>query len=414
MNQNHYKREDCRLCNSKDLELVFSLESTPPANEFLKKEELNEEQEKYPLDIYFCSKCFHVQLLDVVNPEILFRNYVYVSGTSPVFVKHFNDYADKILNSFDFGKNPFVIDIGSNDGTLLRAFKERDCTVLGIDPAKEIVKAANENGINTICDFFSPKLSETIKQDHGKADIVVANNVFAHVDDLRGFATGIRELLSESGVFVFEVSYLLDVYEKTLFDTIYHEHLDYHSVKPLKSFFDSLGMELTRVERIGSHGGSLRGYAQLKREELRVEKSVNELIELESEKGLYKPETFKVFAKNINNLGEELNALLKDLNSKGKKIAAYGAPAKATTLMHHFKIGPELVDFIIDDSPLKQGRFSPGYHIPVVSSSELYNQKPDYTVILAWNFADPIIKNHKKYSDEGGKFIVPLPELGVN
>jgi SAM-dependent methyltransferase len=393
--------------------LVLSLTPTPPANAFISAADLDKNEERFPLDVFFCQDCAHVQLLDVVDPSVLFKNYVYVSGTSPVFVKHFEDYAAKMIRKFKLGKDAFVVEIGSNDGTLLRFFKDAGLKVLGIDPAEAIAREATQKGIETIPAFFTSKLAEIIQARHGPADLIVANNVFAHADDLHDIVNGIRTLLKPHGVYVFEVSYLVDVYEKTLFDTIYHEHVCYHSVKPLRSFFKANGMELIAAQRVDTHGGSLHAMAQLAGGPHRVEPSVAESIQREASLGLDKAATLKGFSAKINKLRDDLNALLKKLKGEGKRIAAFGAPAKATTLMLHFGIGPEFVDFIVDDSPLKQGLYSPAFHIPVVPSTEIYNRKPDYLVILAWNFAEPIIAKHAQFRQDGGHFIVPVPTVRV-
>jgi len=411
MTENCRRRTTCRLCGSKDLTLAFALTPTPPANAFVADPKT--EQEAFPLDVFFCESCAHVQLLDVVDPKVLFENYVYVSGTSPVFVRHFKDYAHDVLARFTPAKGCLVVDIGSNDGTLLSGFLEEGCRVQGIDPAKEIARQATEAGIETIAAFFTPALADTIVAAKGKAAVVTANNVFAHIDDLSGVVEGIKRLLDRDGVFCFEVSYLVDVFEKTLFDTIYHEHLDYHSVKPLIRFFEAQGMELVEALRVDSHGGSLRGIAQLKGGRHPVGASVAQAVAEEQRLGLDKAETLKAFAAKIDERKRQLGALLRDLKAEGKSIAAFGAPAKATTLMYHFGIGPELIDFIMDDSPLKQGLYSPGLHVPVVSSQALYERKPDAVVILAWNFAAPIMAKHAAYTQAHGHFIVPLPEVEI-
>jgi SAM-dependent methyltransferase len=306
------------------------------------------------------------------------------------------------------------VDIGSNDGTLLRFFQKAGMKVQGIDPARNIAQEATRNGIPTMAAFFSPKLAAGIRAQQGAAAVITANNVFAHIDNLEAVVEGIRTLLAPNGVFVFEVSYLVDVFEKTLFDTIYHEHLDYHSVKPLVPFFKRLGMELIEAQRVGSHGGSLHAVAQLKGGPWPVGKSVAEAIAYEEKLGLHRAETFRAFGKNINDLKTGLGKLLRELKASGKKIAGFGAPAKATTLMFHFEIGPELIDFIADDSPLKQNLYSPGYHIPVLPRAAVFERRPDYLLLLAWNFAEPLMKSLKAYTDAGGHFIVPIPKLEIH
>ncbi|MBI4062715.1 MAG: methyltransferase domain-containing protein [Elusimicrobia bacterium] len=407
------RRSTCRLCSATKLTPVISLAPTPPANAFVDKEHIQEKQELFPLDVFLCQSCAHLQLLDVVDPGVLFSDYVYVSGTSPVFVEHFKNYARYAIEHFKLKKDSFVIDIGSNDGTLLKFFKEEGFRVLGIDPAVNIAKAATAEGIETIPAFFDLSLAKKIRTNHGQAGIVTANNVFAHSDHLKEFTEGVRELLGPDGVFIFEVSYLADVVTKILFDTIYHEHVAYHSVKPLVKFFDSQGMRLIDALRVDSHGGSLRASAALAQGSRKTSPAVAELLRLEEDLKLNRPETFRAFETRINKRKEELVNLVRSLKAQEKSIGGFGAPAKATTLMYHFGLGPDLIDFIVDDSPLKQGLFSPGHHIPVLPSKAIEERRPDYLVIFAWNFAESIIAKNQKYLQGGGHFIVPLPELKI-
>lgn len=408
----HHLRDDCRLCGSRELTRVFQLAATPPANAFLKKEALASGTEvKYPLDLWFCETCTHLQLRDVVDPEILFRDYVYVSGTSPVFVDHFRRYRDFLFERFPLRSGQLAFEIGSNDGTLLRFFSEKGMKVLGVDPAVKIAKQATDAGIPTLPLFFDHDTAKDLKAKHGEASVILANNVFAHIDDLASVTRGVEHLLAADGVFVFEVSYLADVIEKTLFDTIYHEHLAYHAVAPLIPFFERHGMELIGAIRVDSHGGSLRGIAQKKGGPHKRAPGVDQLLTLEREMKLEQAATYSRFGADIVALGRKLNERLRALKAQGKRIAGFGAPAKATTLMHQFGIGADLVEFIVDDSPWKQGLYTPGTHVPVVTSDELYRRKPDYVVLLAWNFAEPIIKKHQQFLNQGGHFIVPLPQL---
>ncbi|MBT4933369.1 MAG: class I SAM-dependent methyltransferase [Rhodospirillaceae bacterium] len=406
-----HRRTTCRLCGSSHLSEVLSLAPTPPANAFVAEDQLDKIQPTFPLDVFFCEDCHHVQLLDVVNPAVLFENYVYVSGTSPVFVNHFEDYAAFVIDTYAPQPGALIFDIGSNDGTLLKAFKKAGYQVLGVDPAKDIAARASAEGIETIAGFFSPAMARDVRTAHGGASVITANNVFAHIDDLGGVLNGIAALLADDGVFVFEVSYLLDVFEHTLFDTIYHEHLAYHTVAPLVSFMAAHGMELIGAERVSTHGGSLRAVAQQTGGGKSVAPSVAQLIDLEKKMGLDKAETYRDFGLRIDVLKAELSTLLRASKDAGRTIAAFGAPAKATTLMYHFDIGADLIDFIVDDSPLKQGLYSPGMHIPVVPSSAIEEHKPDDIVILAWNFATPIMAKLDSFKASGGRFIVPLPSL---
>lgn len=355
-----------------------------------------------------CSTCSHLQLHHVVDPALLFRDYVYAAGTSPVFVAHFQRYAEEAIARFKLEAGDLVVDVGSNDGTLLRFFQSNGLRVLGIDPARRIAREATEAGIPTLPEFFDTAVARRIRTEHGPARLVTANNVCAHVDDLAGLIAAVRELLSPDGVFIFEVSYALDVFEKTLFDTIYHEHLDYHSVKPLISFFERAGLPLFAAERVPTHGGSLRGIAGVGRA---AHESIEQRLAEEGAAQIDCATTWRAWSAKIDAVGDELLSLLRGLKADGRSIAGYGAPAKATTLLENFGLGRETLDFIADDSRLKQGLLTPGSHIPVVAADALYERKPDYLLVLAWNFADSIIARHARFREGGGRFIVPLPEV---
>ena len=407
------RRVECRLCGGRELTRVLALPPTPPANAFVSEVDVAREQPCYPLDVYFCESCAHLQLLDIVEPEILFRDYVYVSGTSPTFVRHFQAYAEDCVARFTPEKGALAIDIGSNDGTLLKFFKLAGMNVLGIDPARQIAGEATARGLETWPEFLDTDVTQRILDRKGRAALITANNVFAHVDNLAALTDCIRDLLAPDGVFIFEVSYAADVYEGVLFDTIYHEHLDYHTVEPLASFFARHDLELFSVRRVSSHGGSLRAYVQHVGGPQLKDGSVTALIADERSKGFNASSTWLGFADRVDRVGKELTALLLDLKARGARIAGYGAPAKATTLMYRFDLGRAVIDYIVDDSPLKQNLFTPGRHVPVVSSAHISKVPPDYMVILAWNFADAIVTNNRAYLESGGKFIVPLPELKV-
>jgi len=412
LSNKYYRRNNCRQCGSKNLSLAIKLKPTPLANNYLKNKNENYKNDLFPLEVFFCDNCKHLQLIDVVDPKILYENYVYVSGTSPVFVEHFKNYAKYLSKSYC--SDGLVIDIGSNDGTLLKEFKKLGYSVLGVEPAKDIGKQALSHGISTILDFFNPILSNSIKQKYGTANIITANNVFAHIDDPISFLEGVKLLLSpDKGIFVFEVSYLKDVIENIYFDTIYHEHLDYHTLLPLKTLMDRNGLEVIEASSINTHGGSIRVICQMKGGKYFVDPSVDKLIKKEKELGLHNLSTYKSFSERIEKTGKKLKKTLLELKLKGKTIAAYGAPAKATTLMHHFDIGPETIDFIVDDSEWKQFLLSPGKNIPIYPKEYIEMNKPDYILILAWNFASSIIKNNQRFKSLGGKYIIPLPKVEI-
>jgi SAM-dependent methyltransferase len=409
------RRKACRLCGGGRLSQVLSLAKTPLANAFVPDSAKSTPQPLFPLDLHLCLDCGHLQLLEIVKPEVLFRDYVYVSGTSPVFIQHFKEYAQEGVRTAGLKAGDSVIDIGSNDGTLLGFFKERGMKVLGIDPARKIAEEAGRTGIPTLAEFFTPALADRLRGEGWQPALITANNVFAHADDLAGITEGVRRLLRPGGVFLFEASYLLDVFEKGLFDTIYHEHLSYHAVKPLVPFVEKHGLRLTGARRVESHGGSLRGIVHPQTSGAQPEPEVGQRIAEEEKAGLFRPEAYEAFSRKITERGKALKDLLLKLKKEGKRIVGFGAPAKATTLLYHFGLGPELLEAVIDDSPWKQGLFTPGHHLPVVSAERLYDAKrrPDYCLILAWNFADSIIEKHRAFQQAGGHFIVPLPELEI-
>jgi len=405
----YHKRTECRLCCSIALECVLNLTPTPPANALVPAAEKDKAQVAYPLDVYRCTDCGHLQLLDIIDPNVLFKHYLYVSSTSPVMVNYLKEQCAAIVRRLQLKRGDLVVEIGSNDGTLLRFFKEMGMRVVGVDPAANLVPEASE--IETVIDFFGLQVGQRIRKQYGAAKAICAYNVCAHVDDLRGVIEGVRALLAPGGQFVFEVGYLLDVYRKALFDTIYHEHVDFHHVEPLKRFFAENGLKLLDAERSDIQGGALVGYVGTPTGQ--EERSVNELIALEREAGMHRPETFRRWGQMIGQRGEELMLLLRGLKAKGKSIAAYGATAKATTLMYHFGLDGSALDYIVDDNVLKQGLFTPGLHIPVYAPDVLYQRKPDYVLMLAWNFAAPIIEKHRHYAGDRSRFVLPLPNLAL-
>lgn len=400
----------CRLCKSKKLEKVLDLGKTPPANSFLKKSQLNNKEDLFPLVVNFCTSCGQLQLSHVVSPEILFRHYVWVSSTSPVTVAHFNEYANSVFTDLHLKKGDLVVEMGSNDGVLLKPFKKLGARVLGVDPARNVARRATKEGILTLPHFFNTKIAKQIIKKYGKAKVIAANNVFAHIHDLDEIVRAVDLLLDADGAFVIEAPYNIDLVEKNLFDIVYHEHVSYLSVAPLDKFFKRFGMQIFNVVKRDVHGGSVRIFVKKNIAKHAVNKSVREFINLEKKKKLFDSTTYRSFAQNVAKNKVELLKLLRILKKQNKSIAGYGAPAKSTTLLHYFNIGKETIDFIADDSPFKQGLFTPGKHILVVSSKELYKKNPDYLLLLAWNFSVSIMKMHDRYKKGGGKFIVPVPK----
>jgi len=402
-------RKSCRLCDSVKLAKVLELTPTPPANALVSIGDIKVQQEVFPLDVFRCQDCGHLQLLGIVYPDLLFKKYVYVSATSPVMVKYLENQCDAIIKRLDLIVGDLVVEIGSNDGTLLSFFKKRGMRVLGVDPAKNILP--NSNQIKSVPDYFSEKVATEIVEGYGHAKAICAYNVCAHIDNLADVIRGVNALLDQDGQFVFEVGYLLDVFKNNYFDTIYHEHLDFHHVTPLKLFFASHGLNLIHTERSDIQGGALVGYVG--RGGKVADSSVEEMMNEEVLSGIREAKCFNNWGKRISKSGEELKIFLQGLKGAGYKIAAFGAPAKSTTLLYHFGLDGTIIEYIVDDNPLKQGLFTPGLHIPIFSVDKLISTPPDYLLILAWNFADNIIARHSNYLKGSGKFIVPLPSLKI-
>lgn len=401
------------MCKGKRLRKIISLSPTPPANAFLAKVDFKKKEPFFPLQVNFCLDCGQLQLTHVVSPEILFRNYVYVSSTSPVFVNHFEEYAKDLIKRFKLNKKKLVIDIGSNDGILLKPLKKAGVKVVGIDPALDIARKATKEGVKTLPHFLNIKLAKSIVAKFGQADVVTANNAFAHIHNLDEIIESVKILTPKDGVFVIEFPYLIDFVEKNLFDTIYHEHLSYLSIRPLVAIFKRFDMEIFDVKKVNSHGGSLRVYVKRMGAKYKVKKSVQDFINKEIRLGLNKITTYVKFAKTIEENKEKLIMLLKKLKSQNKTMIGYGAPAKGNTLLNYYKIGPEILDYIVDDSEYKQGLYTPGTHIPIFPFKKIKETNPNYIFILAWNFAEPLMKKLSDFEKSGGRFIIPVPEAKI-
>jgi len=407
-------RTTCRLCGSARLELVLPILPSAIGDAFVSKQQAEQEaQGVYPLDVYLCVDCGHLQNLDVVNPEILFRNYTYRTSVSLGLVEHFRKYAETVVNDLGLKEDALVVEIGSNDGSLLKAFKAHALRVIGVDPARQIAAGASAEGIPTLPEFFTSAIAARIRSEHGPAALVCANNVFAHADNLSDIVHGISKLLAAAGAFVFEVSYAPDIVDKFVFDTIYHEHVSHHTLIPLEKFFNGLNMSLFDVERIPTKGGSIRGFAQLKSSGRRPQSQrLLALFADERDRGIGQPQIYKDFFLALKDRKRVVLDYLDKAIAAGKTVAAYGASTTTTTLLYHFELGPR-IKFIVDDNPIKQGTFSPGWHIPVLSSSELSARRPDIVVILAWMYGNEIMRRNSQYLAEGGEFLVPLPSMRI-
>lgn len=414
------------MCSGHDLKMVVSLGFTPLANALLTKDQLNEPEEKFPLDLVFCQDCKLVQIVETVPAEKLFKQYVYMSSISNTMLESSRLLTERLIQE----RNPkTVLEIGSNDGYLLKNYVKAGIKVVGVEPAENIAEIARKNGVYTITGFWNLEASKKLRGEDWhfntgrdfRVDIVHANNVLAHVEHLHSVIAGIENILANDGVCVVETHYVRDLIEQTQFDCIYHEHLCYYSAHSLEHLFKMHGMVLVDIERIPMHGGSLRAYFQRSngpKSYLKADKVHDFLLE-ESVEGLTEETAYRTLGKNLILLREKLNDLIRDLKREGKTIAGYGATAKSTTLLNFFWLGDEQLSCILDATPLKQGRFSPGTHLSIVSPEVLkdepkwYVNYPDYLLLLAWNFADEIIQKESAYRERGGKFIIPLPEVKI-
>lgn len=408
--QEVFHRDTCRLCGSRSLELVLPILPSAIGDAFVPAPRLGEKQGTYSLDTYLCLDCGHLQNIDTVNPSILFRDYTYRTSVSVGLVEHFRKYAASVIEKVKAPKGALVVEIGSNDGSLLKAFKNQGMRVTGIDPARAIAETATAEGIPTIPEFFSTAIAEKIVAEQGHAAVFCANNVFAHIDDMADIVAGIRKVLADDGVFVFEVSYIFDMIDNMVFDTIYHEHVSHHALLPLEKFFNRFDMTLFDVEKQSSKGGSIRGFAQPLSTGKRLKsQTLLSLYEGEEKRQYRNPKVYRDFYDAIEARKKETLRIVDEVIAAGGVVAGYGASTTTTTLLYHFEL-EKRIKFIVDDNPIKQGMYSPGAHIPVLPSEALKEKKPALVVILAWIYSEPIIERNESYLKSGGNFLIPLPE----
>ena len=399
----------CIACRQDAVREFLDLGETALANNFLTAEELTRVEPTFPLRVGFCESCGHVQLTTPVPPPEMFTTYLYQSSASSTLAEHLDDLATTLVARHGLGSSDLVTDIGCNDGTLLKSFRGHGVRVLGVDPAENLA-ALDQSGIERYVGFFGADSSREIVQRWGQAAIATATNTFPHIPDLADFVEGIDRLLAPGGTFVIEAHYLLDLVDQVAFDTIYHEHVSFWGVGPLVKMFDRFGMDVVRVERLPIHHGQLRASIQ-RRGEGPIDASVATLLALEHERGLDQFATFERFGDQVRRAKSDLQAALRRLQKDGKRLAAYGAPAKGNTLLTFLEFDSSTVEYIADRSPLKQGRFTPGTHIPVVPPERLLADQPDYAILLAWNFEDEILAQQAEYRRRGGKFLIPVPTL---
>jgi hypothetical protein len=397
----------CRVSGSTNLIPVLSLGTTPLANALRTGSERTPEQ-RFPLELVFAPESALLQLSSSVPPEALFTDYVYFSSFSEGMLRSASALVERLVRERQLARSSLVVEIASNDGYLLQYYKEHGIPVLGVEPAANIARVAEQRGIPTRCEFFGLEAARRLVAEGIRADVVHANNVLAHVPDLNGFAAGLSLLLAEDGAAFIEVPYLKDMLDKGEFDTIYHEHLFYFSVTALDRLFARNGLQVADVERIPIHGGSLRITVSHKSQR-RPSAAVGSLLAEEASWGVTAPATYLAFADHVERIRRDLRAILTRLKREGKRVAAYGAAAKGSTLLNYCEIGRELLDYVVDRSTVKQGRYMPGVHLPIKGTEHLLADQPDYVLMLSWNFADEILEQQAEYRRRGGQFIVPVP-----
>jgi len=402
----------CIACAAESVERFLDLGRTALANKFLTREELSAPEPTYPLRVGFCHTCGHVQLIDAVSPATMFEDYLYVSSASDTLKGHLHSLSDLLVERYRLGADDLVIDVGCNDGTLLDGFKRHGVRTLGVDPAQNLADLTRGMGIDRYIGFFNSTTARHIQQKWGNASVITATNTFPHIPELQDFVGGIKWALRRGGVFVIEMHYLVDLLDQGAFDTIYHEHVSYWALGPMVALFERNGMEVVDAKRLPLHHGQLRVFVQRKGEG-GVQPSVAKIIEMEHAKGIDQFKTYRRFAKQTLQIKQNLCRALSGLRHEGKRIAGYGAPAKASTLLGFLGLGPDVLEYIADRSPLKHGRYTPGSHIPIVSTERLLLDPPDYLLLLSWNFADEVLGQQVEYRRRGGKFILPLPEVKV-
>jgi len=401
-------KKNCRLCSNNKFELILDLGKQPPSNSFLTKNQLKNSEKKFPLRLYICKKCHHLQLLDVVDKKYLFSNYHYLTSANKPIIKHFQKYADDMYKKILKEKEkPFVIEIGSNDGTLLKKILKYKVDVLGIEPAKNLARISRKSKIKTQNSFFNIDTANKISKMK-KADLVLANNVLGHIDNLDEFIRGVLKLLKDDGVFVFEVPHALELIKKLEFDTIYHEHISYFSLIPLTKWFNKYNLEIFNVERKIVHGGTIRVFVSRKNN-FKIMKSVDKIKSIEKNYGMNKLQTYRIFQKQIYDLKDVLNLKIKKLKKEKNIIFGYGAPAKGNVLLNFCKIDNKILEFISDTTVFKQGKYTPRTKIKIINPDNLPKKNKMIGLLLAWNYKNEIIKNEMKFLKNGGKFLIPIP-----
>ena len=403
----------CRFCNSRLEHVFLDLGKIPSSNSFLKKEEL-EKEKTYPLCVYICEKCLLVQIPEIRTPDELFSNYAYFSSFSDSWLNHAEEYVKMMIKRFNLNKSSRIVEIASNDGYLLKFFAELNIPVLGIEPASNVAKSAIKKGIPTLEKFFNTDTAKELKEKNQQADVLLGNNVLAHVPDVNNFVKGMKILLKPNGIITMEFPHILQLINQNQFDTIYHEHFSYFSFFIIQKIFFSQGLTIFDVEEIPTHGGSLRIFVKHSENKIyEIKESVKNLIKKENDIGLHDYSTYLGFSKKIENIKKKLNEFLEKSHLEERSVVCYGAPAKGNTLLNYCKINLDHIEYTVDLSPHKQGLFLPGTHLPIKSPSIIKETKPDYIIILPWNLKGEIMEQMKDIKEWGGKFVIPIPEVKI-
>lgn len=399
----------CRTCKSNRLYMFLSLGSHPLANGFLRKVQLTETEALFPVDIHVCLDCGLIQIPNNVPPDF-FRNYVYVPSASEAMHRHFAALADEVARKFLSSPESLTVDIGCNDGLFLKSLRDRGARTLGVDPATNIIQMARQKGLEIVNEYFSPEIARRITETHGPATVIMTTNTFHHVDDLDSFTEGVALLLADEGTFIIEVPHALEIVNQNQFDGVYHEHVSQFTVKSIVDLFRRFDLEVFDLERLDIHGGSIRIFGRKGKSAKTVSPAVSEWLSRESESGLFSASTYDVFRERVEKNKQTLLKLLKKLNGEGERVVGYGASARGNTLLNYYQIGTDVLDYIVDRNSLKHGLYSPGMHIPVFGVERILEDRPNYMLILAWNFAEEIMRQQVEYGRLGGRFILPIPE----